>query len=217
MRNAHAVKQQVLSINEANDKAESASDTERFKRQLPTSVNSPDRSPAFRKGAKSTGLKTCRPPAKKALSFSSGNQGKSDPNEPVNEEKVSCPSGTFGLNEVALSNLNIEELVKSTSTEVKVVIVFPSGATETHSSRSFSRQTTSLIVNCCREKWTAVANIVVQHEELRVEVIETVGNTVRKEFKCSFDTIVYRSFVFRHLSSKSQTGFRHGQRHGIRR
>ena len=76
------------------------------------------------------------------------------------------------------------------------MIVFPSGATETHSSRSFSRETTSLIVNCCREKWKAVANIVVKHEEwkavanivvkhedLRSEVIETVGNTVRKEFK----------------------------------
>ena len=180
VRNAHAVKQQVLSINKANDQAANASDTERFKHQLPTSVNSPDRSPRFRKGAKSTDIKTCRPPAKKTL-FS---QSKSVHIEPdADQDKVSFPSSTFGLNEVALSNLNIEELVESTSTEVKVVIVFPSGATETHSSRSFSRETTSLIVNCCREKWKAVANIVVKHEDLRSEVIETVGNTVRKEFK----------------------------------
>ena len=51
VRNAHAVKQQVLSINEANNKAENASDSERFKRQVSTSVNSPDRSPRFRKGS----------------------------------------------------------------------------------------------------------------------------------------------------------------------
>ena len=70
VRNAHAVKQQVLSINKANDQAANSSDTERFKCQLPTSVNSPDRSPRFRKGAKSTDIKTCRPPAKKTLLFS---------------------------------------------------------------------------------------------------------------------------------------------------
>ena len=194
VRNAHAVKQQVLSVNKANDQAANSRDTERFKRQLPTSVNSPDRSPRFRKGTKSTDIKTCRPPAKKTL-FS---QSKSVHIEPdADQDKVSSPSSTFGLNEVALSNLNIEELVESTSTEVKVVIVFPSGATETHSSRSFSRETTSLIVNCCREKWKAVANIVVKHEDLRSEAIETVGNTVRKEFKeyCRDKTEMTRTLV----------------------
>ena len=65
VRNAQAVQKLVLAINDTNRSGENEADGDRFKRQLPTTVNSPDRSAQNRNGAK-TANKT-RSSAKKML------------------------------------------------------------------------------------------------------------------------------------------------------
>ena len=52
--------------------------------------------------------------------------------------------------ELFLSYLNVEDLLESSSTEAKVVIVNPGGRVETFS--SFHYKTKLIIVNLCRKK-----------------------------------------------------------------
>ena len=59
--------------------------------------------------------------------------------------------------ELFLSYLNVEDLLESSSTEAKVVIVNPGGHVETFS--SFHDKAKSIIVNLCRKKWKTVANL----------------------------------------------------------
>ena len=60
--------------------------------------------------------------------------------------------------EIFLSYLNVEDLLESSSTEAKVVIVNPGGRVETFSS-FHDIKTKSIIVNLCRKKWKTVANL----------------------------------------------------------
>ena len=114
----------------------------RFKRLLPTTISSPDRSLQARKGKKATGQKSS---AKKSLSF-----------KDVSSSVVNTDSDH---NELSSLNtyLNVEDLLESSSTEAKVVIVNPGGRVETFS--SFHDKTKSIIVNLCRKKWKTVANL----------------------------------------------------------
>ena len=70
--------------------------------------------------------------------------------------------------EIASSNLNVEDLLESTTTEVKVVIVNPSGRVEMFS--SFQDKTKSMIANLCRRRWKTVANLAFAHPNVRVEI-----------------------------------------------
>ena len=97
---------------EIDDSSES---TCRFKRRLPTTVCSPDRSPQTKKIVKTTErYKTCTR-SKKSLVFA-----KSDTNETSSvssDNKYSCDE--------FLSRLNIDELLDKNTTRVKVVIANP--------------------------------------------------------------------------------------------
>ena len=127
----------------------------RFKRLLPTTISSPDRSPQARKGKKATGQKSS---AKKSLSFKdvSSSVVNSDHNELSTLNTADDSPQEAG--ELFLSYLNVEDLLESSSTEAKVVIVNPSGRVETFS--SFHDKTKSIIVNLCRKKWKTVANLI---------------------------------------------------------
>ena len=61
------------------------------------------------------------------------------------------------VGELFLSYLNVEDLLESSSTEAKVVIVNPGGRVETFS--SFHDKTKSIMLNLCRKKWKTVANL----------------------------------------------------------
>ena len=67
------------------------------------------------------------------------------------------------------------------TSQVKVVIVAPSGRVENHS--SFDEKTKSMILNLCRKNWQTVTNACFQHPHLREELTEPLRKAVNAEFK----------------------------------
>ena len=182
IRNAYALIKLIRSeINKPNtrfiEREDNVADN-RYKRQLPTSIDKIDRSPQVRKEIKNDAdsaliLTATFPRAKKSLSLL---------------DKKCCqkhPESSRGLLESdrLLSALNVEELLdkNSENTKVKVVTINSDGRVDTRS--SFSKDTKSLLINVSRRKWKAVANIVLKHKELREEMVETMGRRVAAEFK----------------------------------
>ena len=75
----------------------------------------------------------------------------------------------------------MEDLLESSSTEAKVVIVNPGGRVETFS--SFHYKTKLIIVNLCRKKLKTVANLTFQHLNIPKELPDPLRRTVSKEFQ----------------------------------
>ena len=75
----------------------------------------------------------------------------------------------------------MEDLLESSSTEAKVVIVNPGGRVETFS--SFHYKTKLIIVNLCRKKLKTVANLTFQHLNIPEELPDPLRRTVSKEFQ----------------------------------
>ena len=152
----------------------------RFKRLLPTTISSPDRSPQARKGKKATGQKSS---AKKSLSFKDVSSSVVNTDSHHNEISTSntADDSPQEAGELFLSYLNVEDLLESSSTEAKVVIVNPGGRVETFS--SFHDKTKSIMVNLCRKKWKTVANLTFEHPNIREELPDPLRRTVSKEFQ----------------------------------
>lgn len=138
----------------------------RFKRLLPMTILSPNRSPRKRKGQKTNAEKTCDNPkegttARKSLGFN----GMPPPTDPANdniassmlEENISPRQS----GKIASTHLNVEDLLQSTTTEVKVVVVNPSGNVDSFS--RFKGKTKSMIVNLCKKRLKTVANLAFSH------------------------------------------------------
>ena len=75
----------------------------------------------------------------------------------------------------------MEDLLESSSTEAKVVIVNLGGRVETFS--SFHYKTKLIIVNLCRKKLKTVANLTFQHTNIPEELPDPLRRTVSKEFQ----------------------------------
>ena len=107
----------------------------RFKRLLPSSISSPQRSPQPKKGHKRNTS------VKKTLNFA----------EKVSstEENDEWRSKEGSLSDQGCHNLNVDDLVGNQTSQAKVVIVAPSGRVENHS--SFDEKTKSMILNLCRK------------------------------------------------------------------
>ena len=131
----------------------------RFKRLLPSSVCSPDRSPQAKKTSKTQPRNGKGSTSRKTLAFDHGSQAVQD---------------NF------LSHLNVDGLVDNKVTEVKVVVLDPSGRISTHS--SFDDSTKRLLINLVRKNWTSAANIILQHAELKPELPGPISRTVMQEF-----------------------------------
>ena len=91
---------------------QASEDSDRFKRLLPSSILSPDRSPRPKKGPKRSSYSSV---AKKLLSFVDSSE-----NGLLNEEEVASPQVNNPLAEI---NLNVDDLLTKQTTQVKVVIV----------------------------------------------------------------------------------------------
>ena len=133
----------------------------RIKRQLPTTVCSPERSPQTKKVAKITEHKQACAKSK-CLLFD------------LNRNSETQDDDRF------LSSINIDEFLDKSSTQIKVVIVYPDKTVKSHS--NFEDKTKSLLLNIVRKKWSAAANIIFKHSELRKEFILPLQRTVREEF-----------------------------------
>ena len=142
------------------------SSPERFKRSLPTTISTPERSPRQAKKPKPKSF-SC---PKKCFNFNAGRSNE-DENDDETTESRDC----------ALSALNIEELIERSSTQVKVVIVFPNGKVETRS--SFHDGIKSTIVNLARANLKAVANIVFKLPNIQGHLLESLRRTVANEFR----------------------------------
>ena len=184
IRNAHALLKLIRSrLNQARTSSTEHEDI-RYKRQLPTTIDSTDCSPQARKELRKAASEistttTAGTRAKRNLSLDNKccqtYLGSSLPTE---------KRGWLDPDRV-LSALNVDELFEKNSentvTEVKVVIAYPSGRIDTRG--SFSKDTKSLIENVTERTLKAVANIVLNHPEWREEMLETVGRKVGGEFK----------------------------------
>ena len=82
----------------------------------------------------------------------------------------------------------MEDLLESSSTEAKVVIVNAGGRVEMFS--SFHYKTKLIIVNLCRKKLKTVANLTFQHPNIPEELPDPLRRTVSKEFQeyCNYAT-----------------------------
>ena len=80
-------------------------------------------------------------------------------------EEVASPQVNNPLAEI---NLNVDDLLTKQTTQVKVVIVNPGGRVDAHT--QFDDKTKSMILNLCRKNWTTVANLSLQHPNVRQEL-----------------------------------------------
>ncbi|CAB4044252.1 Hypothetical predicted protein [Paramuricea clavata] len=158
-------KQLKESINQAHEQfgntTNSSPGSDRYKRELPTSVT-PERSPAHRKQQKSE-QKASRPKSniqRRTLSF-------------TDKAGKHCEDEEFNL-------LNIEEFNDSPKTEIKVLLVRPCGVTlRTVPDRDIANMVKNLVL----KRWKAVANAIVKHEKILLELAPVVGRKVSEEFK----------------------------------
>ena len=144
----------------------------RFKRLLPTSISSPQRSPQPKKGNKrDVGVK-------KTLNFAKELTSTDEKEKTYNAE----------VRDQRCDLLNVDDLLGKQTSQLKVVIVAPSGRVENHS--SFDDKTKSMIVNLCRKNWKTVANSFSQQPNVREELAEPLRRAVSAEFKeyCSTST-----------------------------
>ena len=144
----------------------------RFKRLLPTSISSPQRSPQPKKGNKrDAGVK-------KTLNFAKELTSTDEKEETSNVE----------VRDQRCDLLNVDDLLGKQTSQLKVVIVAPSGHVENHS--SFDDKTKSMIVNLCQKNWKTVANSFFQQPNVREELAEPLRRAVSAEFKeyCSTST-----------------------------
>ena len=151
------------------------------KRQLPTTVSSPERSPAVKKVLKISESEapsrrsTFRKPAARKTLFDKENV------ENVEETSSGEHVGSKTTMDPLLSALNVDHLVEKKTTQAKVVIVLPSGLIKTY--EWFDDMTKSLVINICRKNWKVVANIIFKHLELKDELLDPLKKTVSAEFK----------------------------------
>ena len=169
------VKAGLANENPCTSQTETDETHARFKRQLPTSVCSPDRSPQSKKVGKTSERSNTRShSSKKSLIFAADNTSESS--------SVGC-GNTQSFDEV-LSRINIDELLdkpgKNINTQIKVVIVNPNKTVKTHS--NFEDETKSLMLNIVRKNWSAVANIIFRHHSIRRELSKPLRYAIADEF-----------------------------------
>ena len=154
----------------------------RFKRQLPTTVLSPERSSLMKKVQRISEdeLSRHRTLAKLALRkalFAKENLQ----NAAVVSEKKENKDGNNVSADHILSALNIDELIEKKTTQVKTVIVYPNGRVDTY--ESFDNITKTLLINLALKKWNVVANVIFKQPKLKKQLHEPLKRTVNTEFK----------------------------------
>ena len=146
----------------------------RIKGLLPSSISSPDRSPQPKKG-----INRGSSPSKKSLNFSestplsTSNEG----NMPLDvSQEIITPCDRHFFTE-----MNIENLCRKQTTQIKVLIANPNGRIDSH--YSFDNRTKSIILNACRKNWSTVANMIMKHSHVQQELEEPLRKAVAGEFK----------------------------------
>lgn len=143
----------------------------RAKRALSTSVSTPERSPGQKKMQK-----TRQSPAR----------------EKRNSARKSLGSQFCSwLTENEDAILNIDDMISSEqSTRIKVVVLWPNGRTDVRVPDR--KENINLLKNVAFKNWQAVANAVLQHSELRQDILKALWRRLNAEFKeyCSSDSVL---------------------------
>lgn len=197
IRNMH----QLYSFVAAALQKDEGKEIDRFKRCLPTSISSPERSPAQRKIRKSieetSGQKRdgdrddageidspkCQKPSSRKSLF--------NPDE--NQESmnvVAASSRGEGNGDWGLGLLNVDDIVEQNKTKVKVLILYPSGSILVRTPAETS--TISVIKNIALKEWKAVANGIFNHPNLAEELPAALKRKVASEFReyCRSDSVL---------------------------
>ena len=146
-------------------------DVTRNKRQLPTSVSTPDRSPTNRKVTRTNREREVPSNRKSLFSESCHDQNETSnisESQPRNEDLL-------------LQHSNIDDLLGNKETMVKVIIVHPNGNVVVRTPAN--KQSKNLVKNISLKNWKAVANGVFAHDTLRKELPAVLQRAVSAEFK----------------------------------
>ena len=159
----------------------STSSPARFKRVLPTTVSTPERSPRPPKRISSSASRV-----KKSLTFNAAKKQNLEENNSniMSPSPVNDPSTSIDRNdtdELVLSALKVEELVGKSSTEVTTVLVFPGGKIESRS--KFDEEIKSLIISLSRGNLKAFSNMIFKVKNIREHLLESLKRTIGIEFK----------------------------------
>ena len=157
----------------------------RTKRSLPTSVSTPEKSPGQKKISK-----TSQNPAKTTRKISA-------------RKSLGCHFDS-NANENVDALLNIDDIISlepEQSTRVKVLVLWPSGKTDVRVPDR--KENINLLKNIALKTWTAVANAILTHSELRQDILRALWRTLNSEVKnyCSSD------FVLKHRTPKELIAF----------
>ncbi len=89
-----------------------------------------------------------------------------------------------------LTNLNVEDIVESETTRVKVLILSPNGDIKVTTPRD--KITTGVVKNLALKNWKAAANAFISHKDAVPELLEALNRTVNREFKafCKLETVL---------------------------
>ena len=148
------------------------SNATRSKRQLPTSVSTPDRSPSNRKVSRTSRGEV--PSSRKSLFSEVQNQH--EQNEPSNS------SENQSRNEVLLlEHSKNDDLLGNKEAMVKAIIVHPNGNVVVRT--PVDKQSKNLVKNISLKNWKAVANDVIGHDALREELTTVLQRAILSEFK----------------------------------
>ena len=113
---------------------------------------------------------------------------------PVDEKPVcrrrilSC--GEKEHNDNLLSHMNIEDIVNSETTRVKVLILSPNGDIKVTTPQD--KTTTRIVKNIALKKWKAATNAFISHKNVLPELMVALKRSVNREFKafCKMDTVL---------------------------
>ena len=94
-------------------------------------------------------------------------------------------------NENAL--INIDDIISpEQSTRAKVLVLWPSGKSDVRVPDIDQKENITLLKNIALINWTAVANAVLTHSELRQDILRALWRTLNSELKnyCSSDSVL---------------------------
>ena len=148
IRNLHKLFVEIKNATSQDEaELEDYNDATRSKRQLPTYVSTPDRSPSNRKVSRTNRGEV--PSSRKSL-FSEA-QKQHEPNEPSDSSENQSRN-----EDLLLEHSNIDDLLGNKEAMVKVIIVHPNGNAVVRT--PVDKQSNNLVKNISLKNWKAVAN-----------------------------------------------------------
>ena len=188
IRNMFRLFKEIKHATEGDIEVLTTSSPVRSKRQLPTTVSTPDRSPSNRKVSRT--IDTSKKPSSRKSLFAKISE--ITEKESVSEQRASltCDTTESARRDLLFQHMNVDDLVGKKTTMVRVVTVYPSGEVDVRT--PIDKQSKNLVRNIAQKKWKEVAHGMFGHEALKEEIPAACQKSVAAEFKeyCRSDSIL---------------------------